>query len=46
MIFQGPMTSLDPVFTIKQQFVEILKQHNFEGDFDNLFWILSFCLFR
>jgi peptide/nickel transport system ATP-binding protein len=27
---------LDPVFTIKQQFVEILKQHNFEGDFDNL----------
>ena len=36
MIFQGAMNSLDPVFTIKQQFVEILKQHNFEGDFDNL----------
>ena len=36
MIFQGAMNSLDPVFTINQQFVEILKQHNFEGDFDNL----------
>ena len=32
MIFQGAMNSLDPVFTINQQFVEILKQHNFEGD--------------
>jgi len=36
MIFQGAMSSLDPVFTIKQQFVEILKQHNFDGDIDNL----------
>jgi len=36
MIFQGAMNSLDPVFTIKQQFVEILKQHNFNGDIDNL----------
>ena len=36
MIFQGAMNSLDPVFTIKQQFVEILKQHNFDGDFDEL----------
>ena len=34
MIFQGAMNSLDPVFTIKQQFVEILKQHNFDGNFD------------
>jgi len=34
MIFQGAMNSLDPVFTIKQQFVEILKQHNFAGNFD------------
>ena len=32
MIFQGAMNSLDPVFTINQQFVEILKQHNFQGD--------------
>ncbi len=32
MVFQGAMNSLDPVFTIKKQFVEILKQHNFDGD--------------
>ncbi len=32
MIFQGAMNSLDPVFTIKSQFVEVLKQHNFQGD--------------
>jgi len=33
MIFKGAMNSLDPVFTINEQFNEILKQHNFEGDF-------------
>ncbi len=33
MIFQGAMNSLDPVFTIKDQFVEVLKQHKFQGDF-------------
>ena len=32
MVFQGAMNSLDPVFSIQEQFVEILKQHNFEGD--------------
>jgi peptide/nickel transport system ATP-binding protein len=32
MIFQGAMNSLDPVFTIKNQFIEILKKHNFQGD--------------
>ena len=32
MVFQGAMNSLDPVFTIKEQFIEILKQHNFDGD--------------
>jgi len=32
MIFQGAMNSLDPVFTINEQFLEILKQHSFEGD--------------
>jgi peptide/nickel transport system ATP-binding protein len=32
MIFQGAMNSLDPVFTINEQFIEILKQHSFEGD--------------
>ena len=36
MIFQGAMNSLDPVFTIKQQFVEILKQHNCDGNPDEL----------
>jgi len=32
MIFQGAMNSLDPVFTIHNQFIEILKQHHFQGD--------------
>ena len=36
MIFQGAMNSLDPVFTIQQQFVEILKQHRFDGNYNNL----------
>ena len=34
MIFQGAMNSLDPVFTIEQQLYEILKQHNYTGDFN------------
>ena len=34
MIFQGAMNSLDPVFTIWDQFVEVLKQHDFQGDFE------------
>ena len=32
MVFQGAMNSLDPVFTVQQQFEEVLKQHNFEGN--------------
>ena len=32
MVFQGAMNSLDPVFTINEQFLEILKQHGFDGD--------------
>jgi peptide/nickel transport system ATP-binding protein len=36
MIFQGAMNSLDPVFTIKDQFVEVLKQHCFDGNIDEL----------
>jgi len=32
MIFQGAMNSLDPVFTVRDQFAEILRQHGFEGD--------------
>ena len=35
MIFQGAMNSLDPVFTIREQFVEVLNQHNFTGNFDD-----------
>ncbi len=34
MIFQGAMNSLDPVFNIRDQFVEILRQHGFDGDVD------------
>ena len=36
MIFQGAMNSLDPVFTIREQFFEILKQHNFDGDYNQI----------
>jgi len=36
MIFQGAMNSLDPVFTIKDQFEEVLKQHNFQGDIEKI----------
>ena len=36
MVFQGAMNSLDPVFTIKEQFIEVLKQHKFEGDFEKV----------
>ena len=32
MIFQGAMNVLDPVFTINEQFIEILKEHKFDGD--------------
>ena len=32
MIFQDAMNSLDPVFIINEQFVEILKVHFFDGD--------------
>ena len=32
MVFQGAMNSLDPVFTIDEQFNEILKRHNYQGD--------------
>ena len=36
MIFQGAMNSLDPVFTIKQQFDELLKQHGFGDNADKI----------
>ncbi len=34
MVFQGAMNSLDPVFTVRDQFMEVLRQHGFEGDAD------------
>jgi peptide/nickel transport system ATP-binding protein len=36
MVFQGAMNSLDPVFTIKQQFDELLKQHEFDDNPDKI----------
>jgi peptide/nickel transport system ATP-binding protein len=36
MVFQGAMNSLDPVYTIQQQFVEVLKEHNYDGDSEKL----------
>ncbi len=33
MVFQGAMNSLDPVFTIYEQFNEVLKQHKFQGNY-------------
>lgn len=32
MVFQGAMNALDPVYTIKDQLVEILQYHNYDGD--------------
>lgn len=34
MIFQGAMNALDPVYTVGTQMKEILKQHRFEGNFN------------
>jgi len=36
MVFQGAMNTLDPVFSIKEQFVEVLKQHKFDGDYEKV----------
>ena len=36
MVFQGAMNSLDPVFTIEEQFHEILKEHDFDGNFKSI----------
>lgn len=33
MVFQGAMNSLDPVYSIYQQFSDILKQHKHEGNY-------------
>ena len=34
MIFQGAMNSLDPVFTVREQYLDVKKQHGFNGDVD------------
>lgn len=36
MVFQGAMNTLDPVYPIKDQLLEILKQHNYKGDLEKL----------
>jgi peptide/nickel transport system ATP-binding protein len=33
MVFQGAMNSLDPVFTVEEQFIEVLKQHHYDRDY-------------
>jgi peptide/nickel transport system ATP-binding protein len=35
MIFQGAMNSLDPVYTIYHQFLDVLKQHHYDGNYDD-----------
>ena len=32
MVFQGAMNSLDPVFSVRSQFEEVLKEHKYPGD--------------
>lgn len=32
MVFQGAMNSLDPVYAIHQQFLDVLRQHNYKVD--------------
>ncbi len=36
MVFQGAMNSLDPVYTIYQQFLDVLKQHNYTENHDEI----------
>ena len=36
MVFQGAMNSLDPVFTIKEQFIEILKEHGHKENLEKI----------
>ncbi len=35
MVFQGAMNALDPVYTVGSQLRELLKEHEFDGDFDS-----------
>jgi peptide/nickel transport system ATP-binding protein len=36
MVFQGAMNSLDPVYTIHHQFLDVLKQHGFQGNSEDI----------
>ena len=36
MVFQGAMNSLDPVFSINDQFIQVLKEHKINGDYDRI----------
>ena len=36
IVFQGAMNSLDPVFSINEQFIQVLKEHNVVGNYDKL----------
>jgi len=36
MVFQGAMNSLDPVFTIKDQFIELLKEHGYKENHEKI----------
>jgi len=36
MVFQGAMNSLDPVFSINDQFIQVLKEHNIDGDYEKI----------
>jgi len=42
MIFQGAMNSLDPVYTVGQQFSDVLRQHHYEQNRDDaMAWALT-----
>ena len=36
MVFQGAMNSLDPVFSINEQFIQVLKEHHVIGNYEKL----------
>ncbi len=36
MVFQGAMNSLDPVYSVYSQFSDVLRQHNYQGNGDDL----------
>ena len=36
MVFQGAMNSLDPVFSINDQFLQILSEHHVDGDYNKI----------